>query len=67
MGRKKGFSGRTRLFWVGQLLPEPGHGPVEMVKLQSLTSFDLIILLPLAWIPTEGELPNTIPATHSLI
>ena len=37
----------VRLFRAGQLLTEPGHGPVEMVELQSLTSFNLIILLPL--------------------
>src|SRR5262249_15042869 len=30
----------VRLLRAGQLLPEPGHGPVEVVKLQSLTSFD---------------------------
>ena len=47
LGTSRGKRCLVRLFWAGQLLTEPGHGPVEMVKLQSLTSFDLIILLPL--------------------
>ena len=47
LGTSRGEWCLVCLFRAGQLLTEPGHGPVEMVKLQSLTSFDLIILLPL--------------------
>ncbi len=47
LGASRGEGCLVRLFRAGQLLPEPGHGPVEVVKLQNLTSFDLIILFPL--------------------
>jgi hypothetical protein len=47
LGTSRGQWCLVCLFRAGQLLPEPGHGPVEMVKLQSLTFFDLIIFLPL--------------------
>ena len=37
----------VRLLVVGQLLAEPGHGPVEVVQLQQFTPVDLVVGLPL--------------------
>jgi hypothetical protein len=37
------------------------------VKYEDIYINDYECAPELAWIPTEGELPNKIPATHSLI
>src|SRR5262249_55183300 len=47
------------LLVVGQLLAEPGHGPVEVVQLQGLAALDLVVRLPLVGSPVAagGEQP----------
>ena len=47
LGAARGKRRLVRLLHAGQLLSEPGHGPVEMMELQGFASFDLVILLPL--------------------
>jgi len=43
---QRGAKGPPRLLVVGQLLAEPGHGPIEVVQLQGVASLDLVVVLP---------------------
>src|SRR5215207_312890 len=45
----------ARLLVVGQLLTEPGHGPVEVMELQGVTPLDLVVLLPLVGGPVAAR------------
>src|SRR4051794_38838900 len=46
--------GLALLLVLGQLLAEPGHGPVEVVQLQRFTPVDLIVRLPLVGGPVAA-------------
>ena len=52
---QRGANGVLSFCWsVGQLLAEPGHGPVEVVELQRVAALDLVVRLPLVGGPVAA-------------